>query len=121
MDYNKNNRIIVKTLVSDMYRSHHEFNSIFDCKRKKKKENPFIKSTKNEKRIQAGPYGPLIVIHKEKPEKVLLKEKKRNTFYEKIPKYTFFHRHKNCSETKGYWDLNPKILRHYTPPKTKKN
>ena len=47
MDYNKN-RIIVKTLVSDMYRSHHEFNSIFDCKRKKKKENPFIKSTKNE-------------------------------------------------------------------------
>lgn len=122
MDYDRNNRIIVKTLVSDIYTQKHEFNSIFDCKKKRKVKNPFIKSTKDVKRIETGPYGPLIVIHRERPEKILPKEKKRKTFFEKIPKYTFFHRHANCSETKGYWEdpKTPKILRHYTPPKTKK-
>ena len=118
---NKSNNIThhkVNTLYSPIYTPPKQFQSIFKCKEKQRIENPYVKSTKNEKRIQTGVYGPLIVIHKEKVKPAQIK--KRSTHYEEcapIKPYRFFQDHANCPGTQYYYHglLHPKILRHYSP------
>lgn len=113
----------VKTLYSPIYSPPKQFHSIFKCKEKERIENPYVKSTKNEKRIQTGVYGPLIVIHKEKMKPVQIKKQKKH--YEEcapIKPYRFFQEHAHCPETEFYYHdlLHPKILRHYSPDSKKR-
>ena len=59
--YNPNDFHI--TLRSDMCQKKRPFTSIFDCKNKKMKKNPFLIEGKNEIRYHMGTYGPLVVEH----------------------------------------------------------
>lgn len=114
--------IKVKTLCSDLYTDKKDFKSIFKCKEKQKQKNPFLISSKNEIRIQSGVYGPLIVIHRDLNEKILPKKhKKFNDEFGPIKPYTYFQQHAKCPETQYYWHdlLHPKILRHYSPKRSK--
>ena len=55
----------VKTLISDFYVKKRKVPSMFLCRQKPDKINPFLIEGENEKRIDCGHFGPLIVIHKE--------------------------------------------------------
>ena len=46
-----------------MCKKQRPFTSIFDCKNRKAKKNPFLIEGKNEIRYQMGHYGPLVVEH----------------------------------------------------------
>lgn len=111
----------VKTLISPFTEKEKFIQSHHQCKHKPKPVDYFaIPANNDEKRFRVGVTGPLIVIHKELPEKVQVRKKpisKVGLFNYHIPKYTFFQDHKDCWETQFYWaDLkHPKILRHYSP------
>ena len=132
MAYNPND--FYNTLRSDMKKTQRPFTSIFDCKNKKAKRNPFLIEGKNEIRYHMGAYGPLVVEHipedyKKKinnfsKNKKKLNKNKRKRYQSKnyISPFTYFNIHSNCKETQQYWHniQSPKILRHYTPPKSSK-
>ena len=59
--YNSNDFYI--TLRSDMCQKHRPFTSIFDCKIRAHKRDPFLIEGKNEIRYHMGAYGPLVVEH----------------------------------------------------------
>ena len=131
MSYNQND--FYNTLRSDMVKQKRPFTSIFDCKNKKKVKNPFLIEGKNEIRYHMGAYGPLVVEHvSEMRKKRLNNFSKNNKKTNKKPKrcqsknynspFTYFNIHSNCKETQQYWHniQSPKILRHYTPPKSSK-
>ena len=131
MAYNSKDFYI--TLRSDMKKTQRPFTSIFDCKNRKAKKNPFLIEGKNEIRYHMGTYGPLVVEHISKKKKKRInnfsKKKKINKNKRKrcqsknyISPFTYFNIHSNCKETQHYWHniQSPKILRHYTPPKSSK-
>ena len=123
--YNPNDFHI--TLRSDMCETKRPFTSIFDCKNKKMKKNPFLIEGKNEIRYHMGTYGPLVVEHisedykKRLNNKIKNKNKRCKSKNYKAP-FTYFNIHSNCKETEQCWHnlQSPKILRHYTPPKSSK-
>ena len=123
--YNPNDFHI--TLRSNMCIKKRPFTSIFDCKNRQKKKNPFLIEGKSEIRYHMGTYGPLVVEHISENHKKRLnnKTKKKNKRCQsknyKTP-FTYFNIHSNCKETQQYWHniQSPKILRHYTPPKSSK-
>ena len=126
--YNSNDFHI--TLRSDMCQKKRPFSSIFDCKKSKIKKNPFLIEGKEEIRYHMGTYGPLVVehiseVHKKRLNKNIKNKNKRckskNYKNYKTP-FTYFNIHSNCKETEQYWHnlQAPKILRHYTPPKSSK-
>ena len=61
MAYNSKDFYI--TLRSDMKKTQRPFTSIFDCKNRKAKKNPFLIEGKNEIRYHMGTYGPLVVTY----------------------------------------------------------
>ena len=111
----------VKTLISPFLEEEKFIQSNYPCKHKAKPVDKFIIPVNNdETRYRVGINGPLIVTHKDLPEKIQLKKRHTQTkglFKQRTPKYTFFQDHKDCWETQFYWvDLkHPKILRHYSP------
>lgn len=111
----------VKTLISPFLEQDKFIQSNYPCKHRPKPVDKFVISvSKDETRYRAGINGPLIVTHKDLPEKIQLKKRdvsKGGLFNQRTPKYTFFQDHKDCWETQFYWvDLkHPKILRHYSP------
>ena len=113
----KNERNKVKSLRSDMIMPIRPFTSIFDCKKQPSQKNKFLESTKYEKRQKIGYYGPLIVTHILKRDKIIPKKRKKSYLLPITP-YKYFQNHAHCRESREYWDpINPKILRHYTPTK----
>ena len=115
------------TLRSSMCQKKRPFTSIFDCKNAAKKKNPFLIEGKNEIRYHMGTYGPLVVEHipeqyKKKLNKKIIKKNKRCKSKKYKTPFTYFNIHSNCKETEQYWHnlQSPKILRHYTPPKSSK-
>ena len=123
--YNPNDFHI--TLRSDICQKKRPFISIFDCKNKKMKKNPFLIEGKNEIRYHMGTYGPLVVEHisedykKKLNNKIKNKDKRCKSKNYKAP-FTYFNIHSNCKETEQCWHnlQAPKILRHYTPPESSK-
>lgn len=111
----------VKTLISPFLEEEKFIQSNYPCKhRAKPVDNLIIPVNNDEKRYRIGINGPLIVTHKDLPEKIQLKQHpkpSKGLFNQRTPKYTFFQDHKDCWETQFYWvDLkHPKILRHYSP------
>ena len=131
MSYNPND--FYNTLRSDMKKAQRPFSSIFDCKNKKVKKNPFLIEGKNEIRYHMGTYGPLVVEHVSEMRKNRINnfsknKKKTNNKRKRCQSknynspFTYFNIHSNCKETQLYWHniQSPKILRHYTPPKSSK-
>ena len=125
--YNSNDFHI--TLRSDMCQKHRPFSSIFDCKIRAHKRDPFLIEGKNEIRYHMGAYGPLVVehiseFHKKKLNKKVNNKNKNTRCKSKNYRtpFTYFNIHSNCKETQQYWHniQSPKILRHYTPPKSSK-
>ena len=122
------------TLRSEMRKTTRPFVSIFDCKNKKAKPNPFLIAGKGEIRYHMGAYGPLVVEHIpesyrkrlnniSKNKKKVNKNKKRRCQSKNYRSpFTVFNIHSNCKETQQYWHniQSPQILRHYTPPKSSK-
>ena len=132
MAYNPND--FYRTLRSDMCKKPRPFTSIFDCKNKQAKKNPFLIEGKNEIRYNMGTYGPLVVEHisedykkrlnnfsKTKKKKNINKKRRCQSKNYNSP-FTYFNIHSNCKETQQYWHniQSPQILRHYTPPKSSK-
>ena len=115
------------TLRSDMCQKQRPFTSIFDCKMRKIKKNPFLKENNNEIRYHMGTYGPLVVEHvsedyKRKLNKNANNKNKRYKSKKYKNPFTYFNIHSNCKETEQCWHnlQSPQILRHYTPPKSSK-
>ena len=115
------------TLRSDMYQKQRPFTSIFDCKMRKIKKNPFLIENNNEIRYHMGTYGPLVVEHvsedyKRKLNKNANNKNKRYKSKKYKNPFTYFNIHSNCKETEQCWHnlQSPQILRHYTPPKSSK-
>jgi hypothetical protein len=112
-----------------MCQKHRPFSSIFDCKIRAHKRDPFLIEGKNEIRYHMGAYGPLVVehiseFHKKKLNKKVNNKNKNARCKSKNYRtpFTYFNIHSNCKETQQYWHniQSPKILRHYTPPKSSK-
>ena len=61
MAYNPND--FYNTLRSEMRKTQRPFTSIFDCKIRAHKRDPFLIEGKNEIRYHMGAYGPLVVEH----------------------------------------------------------
>ena len=123
--YNSNDFYI--TLRSDMCQKQRPFTSIFDCKMRKIKKNPFLIESNNEIRYHMGTYGPLVVEHvsedyKRKLNKNANNKNKRYKSKKYKNPFTYFNIHSNCKETEQCWHnlQSPQILRHYTPPKSSK-
>ena len=123
--YNSKNFYI--TLRSDMCKKKRPFTSIFDCKDRKIKKNPFLIESNNEIRYHMGTYGPLVVEHvsedyKRKLNKNANNKNKRYKSKKYKNPFTYFNIHSNCKETEQCWHnlQSPQILRHYTPPKSSK-
>ena len=115
------------TLRSDMCQKQRPFTSIFDCKMRKIKKNPFLIENNNEIRYDMGTYGPLVVEHvsedyKRKLNKNANNKNKRYKSKKYKNPFTYFNIHSNCKETEQCWHnlQSPQILRHYTPPKSSK-
>ena len=115
------------TLRSDMCQKQRQFTSIFDCKMRKIKKNPFLIENNNEIRYHMGTYGPLVVEHvsedyKRKLNKNANNKNKRYKSKKYKNPFTYFNIHSNCKETEQCWHnlQSPQILRHYTPPKSSK-
>ena len=115
------------TLRSDMCQKQRPFTSIFDCKMRKIKKNPFLIENNNEIRYHMGTYGPLVVEHvsedyKRKLNKNANNKNKRYKSKKYKNPFTYFNIHSNCKETEQCWHnlQYPQILRHYTPPKSSK-
>lgn len=106
-----------KCLTSTFHIEQKPFHSILLCKQKHyhKKNDP------NTQFI--GPFGPLIVTHAEKKDKIPNPPKKFRFDDNLIPikKYNYFKEHKKCNETEYCWkdQQKPKILRHYSNDKNK--
>ena len=120
------------SLRSEFYREPHVPLSMYPCKRLPQFPDPFLISTKQEKRVKLAPNGPLSVSHIESGirEKV---GRSRSLFREKMnpnlhlkkralnPKgyynspFSYFDLHRYCDETQYYWrDIrHPQIRRHY--------
>ena len=104
--YNPNDFHI--TLRSEMCQKKRPFTSIFDCKNKKRKKNPFLIEGKNEIRYHMGTYGPLVVEHipedykKKLNNKIKNKNKRCKSKNYKTP-FTYFNIHSNCKETEQCW------------------
>ena len=96
--YNSNDFYI--TLRSDMCQKKRPFTSIFDCKNKKMKKNPFLIEGKNEIRYHLGTYGSLVVEHisedykKRLNNKIKNKNKRCKSKNYKAP-FTYFNIHSN--------------------------
>ena len=125
--YNSNDFHI--TLRSDMCQKHRPFTSIFDCKIRAHKRDPFLIEGKNEIRYHMGAYGSLVVehlteFHKKKLNKKVNNKNKNTRCKSKNYRtpFTYFNIHSNCKETEQCWHnlQSPQILRHYTPPKSSK-
>ena len=69
--------------------------------------------------VMMGPFGPLVVTHKENRKK-LKNPRKKFKFEEDYGKrFEYFNEHKNCKETEFLWkdQLRAKILRHFSKDK----
>jgi hypothetical protein len=103
---------IVKTLFSPFHKSNKPFNSKHECKQNIKINDG------NQKHVSSEflkPFGPMIVTHKEKREKVKAPPKKYKFKEEPIKKFDFFDKQKNYKEAK-LWNRDtqhPILLRHY--------
>ena len=123
--YNSNDFHII--LRSDMCQKHRPFSSIFDCKIRVHKRDPFLIDGKNEIRYHMGAYGPLVVEHltefhkKKLNKKINYKNKRWKSKNYRTP-FTYFKIHSNCKETQQYWHniQSTNILRHYTSSKSSK-
>lgn len=109
------NSTIRKCLNSPFHIKKKPFQSILLCKQKNNKK------IQDPNTIFVEPFGPLIVTHPDRKDKIKAPPRKFRFEEEKDGKFTFFCDHKNCSETEYYWkDLgHPKILRHYSKDKNK--
>ncbi len=105
----QNNIKITKTLYSPFVKEVKPFKSMFLFKQK----NILVNNDPNS--IKAGPFGPLIVTHREDRTKVKMPPKKYRLDEDRPGKYNYFENHKDCKETKYYWTnlQHPKILRHF--------